>query len=328
MRGRYHVSYEDIRAMYIPVLRHRHSAELPCGIGPAESGRHLEADTGVEAGSQGVGVISTRRRGDAEMREERMNEKSKPESAEEAETRGMPRESWSAENVLTDKIIGAAIEVHRHLGPGLLEAVYEECLCYELSQMGLKFQRQVHLPINYKGIKFESAYKMDLVVEDSIVIEIKAIEDTAADPCGATLDLSQILEQTGWSPHQFQCANPEKRPQENRESLRRASTNTECLRFLRVRTGKRILISHPLRVFLRVSASPRRNEPAPKNEPASNGGPTDATTLPGPIHAGFHLGAGPGGQDRGRWVCGGAAPLAGFRVFPGVRGVSGLFPGR
>ena len=106
-----------------------------------------------------------------------MNEKSKPESAEEAETLGMPRESWSAENVLTDKIIGAAIEVHRHLGPGLLEAVYEECLCYELSQVGLTFQRQVHLPINYKGIKFESAYKMDLVVEDAIVIEIKAIEE-------------------------------------------------------------------------------------------------------------------------------------------------------
>jgi GxxExxY protein len=84
----------------------------------------------------------------------------------------MPRE-----NDLTDKIIGAAIEVHRRLGPGLLEAVYEECLCYELSQAGLKFQRQMHLPITYKGIKFESAYKMDLVVEDAIVIEIKAIEE-------------------------------------------------------------------------------------------------------------------------------------------------------
>jgi GxxExxY protein len=106
-----------------------------------------------------------------------LREKSKPERAEEAETLGMPRASWSAENVLTDKIIGSAIEVHRHLGPGLLEAVYEECLCYELSQMDLKFQRQVHLPINYKGIKFESAYKMDLVVEDAIVIEIKATEE-------------------------------------------------------------------------------------------------------------------------------------------------------
>jgi len=101
-----------------------------------------------------------------------MNEKSKPESAEEAEIHSVPRE-----NDLTDRIIGAAIEVHRHLGPGLLEAVYEECLCYELSQRGLKFQRQAPLPINYKGIKFESAYRMDLVVEDAIVIEIKATEE-------------------------------------------------------------------------------------------------------------------------------------------------------
>lgn len=82
-------------------------------------------------------------------------------------------------NVVTDKIIGAAIEVHRHLGPGLLESIYEECLCYELSQMGLQFQRQVRLPIHYKGIKLESAYKMDLVVEDAVVVEIKATEGMA-----------------------------------------------------------------------------------------------------------------------------------------------------
>src|ERR1035441_5893678 len=100
-----------------------------------------------------------------------MKDKSRPENTETAEIRPV------VENVLTDQIIGCAIEVHRHLGPGLLEAVYEECLCYELSQAGLKFQRQVHLPITYKGVKFESAYKMDLVVEDAIVVEIKAIEE-------------------------------------------------------------------------------------------------------------------------------------------------------
>lgn len=79
-------------------------------------------------------------------------------------------------NEITEKIIGAAIEVHRHLGPGLLESAYEECLCYELRQLGLKFERQVHLPIYYKGIKLECAYRMDLVVEDLIVVEIKATE--------------------------------------------------------------------------------------------------------------------------------------------------------
>jgi GxxExxY protein len=83
------------------------------------------------------------------------------------------------ENEITERIIGAAIEVHRHLGPGLLESIYEECLCYELSQGGLRFRRQVHLPIGYKGIKLESAYKMDLLIEDTIVVEIKAIEDIA-----------------------------------------------------------------------------------------------------------------------------------------------------
>jgi GxxExxY protein len=83
------------------------------------------------------------------------------------------------ENYLTDRIIGAAIEVHRHLGPGLLEAVYEECLCHELGMMGLKFQRQIHIPVIYKGLKLEGAYRADLIVEDLIVVEIKATEGTA-----------------------------------------------------------------------------------------------------------------------------------------------------
>jgi GxxExxY protein len=91
--------------------------------------------------------------------------------AETAEVRGV------VENVLTDQIIGCAIEVHRHLGPGLLESVYEECLCYELSQLGLRFERQVHLPLIYKGIKLQCGHKLDLVVEDSIVVELKSIDE-------------------------------------------------------------------------------------------------------------------------------------------------------
>src|SRR5579859_2491820 len=77
---------------------------------------------------------------------------------------------------LTELIIGAAIEVHRETGPGLLESVYEECLCYELSQLHLAFERQVHLPILYKGIKLDCGYRMDLVVEDAIVLELKTVE--------------------------------------------------------------------------------------------------------------------------------------------------------
>ena len=81
------------------------------------------------------------------------------------------------ENAVTEKIIGAAIEVHRGLGPGLLESAYEECLCYELSQLGLRFERQVHLPVKYKDLKLDCAYRMDLVVEDAVVVEIKSIEE-------------------------------------------------------------------------------------------------------------------------------------------------------
>jgi GxxExxY protein len=80
------------------------------------------------------------------------------------------------EDRITDKIIGAAIEVHRVLGPGLLESAYEECLCYELSQRELKFERQVPLPVAYKGIKLACGYKMDLLVDDLVVVELKTVE--------------------------------------------------------------------------------------------------------------------------------------------------------
>lgn len=80
-------------------------------------------------------------------------------------------------NEITERIIGAAIEVHRHLGPGLLESAYEDCLCYELSQAGLRFQRQVHLPIRYKGLLLQWSHRMDLVVEEAVVVELKATEE-------------------------------------------------------------------------------------------------------------------------------------------------------
>jgi GxxExxY protein len=103
-----------------------------------------------------------------------MNVKSKPESAEGAEVTSAPQVSRF--NQLTEQIIGAAIEVHRNTGPGLMESVYEECLCYELSRLGLAFQRQLRLPISYKGIKLDCGYKMDLLVEDSIVLELKTVD--------------------------------------------------------------------------------------------------------------------------------------------------------
>ena len=77
---------------------------------------------------------------------------------------------------LTEQIFGGAIAVHRVLGPGLLESAYEECLCFELSQAGLSFARQVALPIIYKDVKLDCGYRMDIVVEHSVIIEIKAVE--------------------------------------------------------------------------------------------------------------------------------------------------------
>lgn len=79
-------------------------------------------------------------------------------------------------NDITQAIIGAAIEVHRALGPGLLESAYEECLCRELSLRGISFERQRSLPVEYKAVKLDCGYRLDLLVEDSVVVEIKAID--------------------------------------------------------------------------------------------------------------------------------------------------------
>ena len=80
------------------------------------------------------------------------------------------------ENELTAAVIGAAIEVHRALGPGLLESAYEECLCRELSLQGVAFERQMHLPVEYKGLRLDCGYRLDLLIAGSVVVEVKAIE--------------------------------------------------------------------------------------------------------------------------------------------------------
>ena len=77
---------------------------------------------------------------------------------------------------LTSRIIGAAIEVHQALGPGLLESAYEECLAYEMQVRGLTFMRQVSLPVAYKGVNLDCAYRLDFLVENSVVLELKAVE--------------------------------------------------------------------------------------------------------------------------------------------------------
>jgi len=79
-------------------------------------------------------------------------------------------------NKLTGEIIGAAIEVHKALGPGLLESAYEECLCHELILRGISFERQKDLPIEYKGVKLDCGYRLDILVEKTVVVELKAGE--------------------------------------------------------------------------------------------------------------------------------------------------------
>lgn len=80
------------------------------------------------------------------------------------------------ENELSKKIIGCAIEVHKQLGPGLLESAYQECLYYELKQAGLKVQKEKPMPIVYKEVKLDHGYRIDLLVEDRVVIETKTVE--------------------------------------------------------------------------------------------------------------------------------------------------------
>jgi GxxExxY protein len=87
-----------------------------------------------------------------------------------------PEQKEEARDPRTSPILGAAIEVHRHLGPGLLESAYEECLCHELHLRGLIFQRQVVLPVEYKGLKLDCGYKIDVLVEDEVILELKAVE--------------------------------------------------------------------------------------------------------------------------------------------------------
>jgi GxxExxY protein len=78
-------------------------------------------------------------------------------------------------NKITEKIIGCAIEVHRNLGPGLLEGVYEEAMCVEFDLQGVRYHRQVAVPVNYKG-RIIGEYRLDLLVEDAVIVELKSVE--------------------------------------------------------------------------------------------------------------------------------------------------------
>ncbi len=88
----------------------------------------------------------------------------------------MPKAAGSERDPLTNSILGAAIEVHRHLGPGLLESIYEACLAWELRARDIRIERQVPVPVVYKGLQVRLAYRLDLVVEQSVIVEVKAVD--------------------------------------------------------------------------------------------------------------------------------------------------------
>jgi GxxExxY protein len=99
-------------------------------------------------------------------------------------------------NEITHAIIGAAIEVHRTLGPGLLESAYEECLAHELSQRAIPFERQRPLPLEYKAVRLDCGYRLDLLVAGLVVVEIKSVE--ALQPIHDA-QLLTYLRLGGWS---------------------------------------------------------------------------------------------------------------------------------
>ena len=95
---------------------------------------------------------------------------------------------------LGEAVIGACIEVHRHVGPGLLESAYEECLSHELGLRDIPFKRQVPLPVTYKSVKLDAGYRLDLVVDDRIILELKACDSI---PRVARAELISYLRLTG-----------------------------------------------------------------------------------------------------------------------------------
>jgi GxxExxY protein len=105
-------------------------------------------------------------------------------------------------NDISFLIIQAAIEVHRILGPGLLESVYRACLIYELRERGLKVVAEQVVPLCYKGLVFDTAYRVDLLVENDVIVEVKAIG------AGSTSVLPEAGRQTAWSVDQLQRPGP------------------------------------------------------------------------------------------------------------------------
>lgn len=108
---------------------------------------------------------------------------------------------------LTYKVIGCAIEVHKHLGPGLLESVYEKCFLKELSLQGIEYKKQVWVPLQYKGLEFDTELRLDVLVEDILCVELKAQEGLLPIHDAILLSYMQMLQKPKGILINFHCIN-------------------------------------------------------------------------------------------------------------------------
>jgi GxxExxY protein len=115
---------------------------------------------------------------------------------------------------LSNRVLGCAIEVHRELGPGLLESTYEQCLAYELIQARIPFKIQHPIPLAYKEIKLDCGYRVDLFVDDRLIVELKSVEQLLKNPPSTSIDVHEACKRPDWASHQLQRANAQKGDQE------------------------------------------------------------------------------------------------------------------
>ena len=124
----------------------------------------------------------------------------------------------------------SAMKVHSALGSGLLESAYEACLAHELKKTGLPFEKQVILPLVYDGERLDAEYRIDLLVAEKVIVEIKAVEKFLPSSWRSALELSQSQQMQTWVSAQFQCSTYERWHQTNRQS----TLNSPSFAYLRV----------------------------------------------------------------------------------------------
>jgi GxxExxY protein len=124
-------------------------------------------------------------------------------------------------NAITDKIIGAAIRVHKELGPGILESAYEACLTFELIDLGVAVERQKTLPITYRGRQLDHGYRIDLLVEQSVLVEVKDDSNVWSASTARRSCRTFVCSNLGWALDQLQRALASERHQADRERLSR-----------------------------------------------------------------------------------------------------------